>query len=63
MREMLTAETPYPRDLPRDRLHEATGSRYAAQMGLGKSKRNHDWSAIRAFYEVVSQEGCKSEGS
>ena len=51
LRELLAASTPYSQICAELGCAKSTVSYYAAQMGLAKSKRRHDWSAIREFYD------------
>ena len=52
LRELLAASTPYSQIVVEIGCTKATVSRYAARLGLGKTKRQLDWPAIRAYYEA-----------
>jgi hypothetical protein len=49
---LLEAGTPYSAIVAELGCTKPTISYYAAKIGLGKSKRKHDWPAIRVFYEA-----------
>jgi 5-methylcytosine-specific restriction endonuclease McrA len=52
LRELLAASTPYSAICAEIGCTKSTVSYYAAQMGLARSKRKHDWATARAFYEA-----------
>ena len=52
LRELLDSGVSYRQICAEVGCTKATVSRYAAGMGLGKTKRKLDWAAIREFYEA-----------
>jgi hypothetical protein len=52
LREMLEASTPYGAICGELGCTKSSVSYYAAQMGLARSKRKHNWPEIRTFYDA-----------